>query len=181
MKKILTLLTALFVSTSANSQQTNMNAYSFSFKSIDGKDLPLSEFKGKVILVVNTASQCGFTSQYAGLEELWDKYKDKGLVVLGVPSNDFGSQEPGSESEIRDFCTKKFDVSFPMTAKYAVKGSEAHPFYKWASDQTSLLGTPKWNFHKYLIGKDGQLVDWFSSVTTPTSEKIIEAVEKALK
>jgi glutathione peroxidase len=181
MKKLITLLTALFVSSGANAQQTDMNAYSFSFKSIDGQEMPLSDFKGKVILVVNTASQCGFTSQYAGLEELWDKYKDKGLVVLGVPSNDFGNQEPGSESEIRDFCTKKFDVSFPMTEKYSVKGSEAHPFYKWANEQTSLLGTPKWNFHKYLIGKDGKLIDWFSSVTTPTSEKIISAVEKALK
>jgi glutathione peroxidase len=155
-------------------------AHAFSFETIDGAALPLSDFEGKAVLVVNTASQCGFTPQYTDLEALWDTYKDKGLVVLGVPSNDFGGQEPGTEAEIKDFCATNFDVSFPMTAKTVVKGSDAHPFYAWARKELGFLAAPKWNFHKYLIAPDGTLADWFSTPTSPTSDKVKAAVETAL-
>lgn len=155
-------------------------AHDFSFTSIDGTALPLSDFAGKAVLVVNTASKCGFTSQYDGLQALWETYRDRGLVVLGVPSNDFGSQEPGDESQIKEFCTVNFNISFPMTAKERVVGGGAHPFYTWAREQVGFVGSPKWNFHKYLIGPDGSVVGWFSSMTGPDSSRLVAAVEKAL-
>ena len=155
-------------------------AHDFTFASIDGNDIALKDYQGKAVLVVNTASQCGFTGQYADLEKIWDEYTDKGLVVLGVPSNDFSGQEPGSDQEIAKFTQEKYDVSFPMTSKATVKGSDAHPFYEWANQQTSFLGTPKWNFHKFLIGPDGKLLEWFSSTTSPTSNKVRKAIDEAL-
>lgn len=155
-------------------------AHAFSFRSIDGAPLPLSEFRGKAVLVVNTASQCGFTPQYAGLEALWQHYRDRGLVVLGVPSNDFGGQEPGNETTIKEFCAVNFDIDFPLTAKTHVRGTDAHPFYRWAAEQVGPLGVPRWNFHKYLIGPDGRLLDWFSTVTPPDAERLRRAVEVAL-
>lgn len=155
-------------------------AYSFTFPAIDGGTIALSDFAGKAVLVVNTASLCGFTKQYEGLQSLWEAYQGQGLVVLGVPCNDFGGQEPGSEAQIQDFCATTFRVSFPMTSKQAVSGDDAHPFYRWARETLGVIAAPKWNFHKYLIGKDGQLVDWFSSVTDPMSDKVRAAVEKAL-
>lgn len=158
-----------------------MNAHDFSFTAIDGTPLPLSQFKGRVLLVVNTASECGYTPQYEGLEALWQMHKDDGLTVLGVPCNQFGGQEPGTELEIGAFCQKNFGVTFPLTAKCAVKGAEAHPFYVWAGEQAGVLGRPKWNFHKYLIGKDGQFIDWFATATVPTGPKISAAVKKALR
>ena len=156
------------------------SAYDFSFTSIDGEPLPLSSLKGKVLLVVNTASRCGFTKQYDGLEKLYDTYKERGLVVLGVPSNDFGGQEPGSEAEIKEFCALTFNVSFPMTSKNVVSGDKAHPFYQWAGAQAGMLGRPKWNFHKYLIGADGNFITWFASTTGPEADKLKSAIEAAL-
>jgi len=157
-----------------------MTFYDFSFTSIDGSPLPAKTYQGKAVLVVNTASFCGFTKQYAALQAVWTKYRNRGLVVLGVPSNDFGSQEPGSEAEIKTFGEANFDVDFPMTSKYKVKGADAHPFYKWAAEQVGMLGTPKWNFHKYLIAPDGMLVDWFSTTTAPDSDKVERAIEAVL-
>lgn len=155
-------------------------AHGFAFTSIDGAPLPLSSFAGKAVLVVNTASQCGFTPQYEGLQALWQEYRDRGLVVLGVPSNDFGGQEPGSEAEIKNFCATTFAIDFPMTAKAVVKGPDAHPFYAWAESRVGALGKPRWNFHKYLLDGDGKLVDWFASTTAPTAPRLRSAVEAVL-
>lgn len=147
------------------------------FTAIEGGPLPLSQFKGKAVLVVNTASLCGYTSQYEGLQALWQGYRDKGLVVLGVPSNDFGGQEPGSESQIKEFCAVNFAIDFPMTAKVAVTGPGAHPFFKWAAAEK---GPPKWNFHKYLLAPDGTLVAAFPSSVAPQSAQLKAAIEKVL-
>ena len=155
-------------------------AHDFAFRTIDGQPLPLSSFAGKAVMVVNTASQCGFTPQYSALEDLWRRYRDQGFVLLGVPSNDFGGQEPGTEAEIKDFCETNFNVDFPLAAKEHVVGAEAHPFYKWAATQVSLAGRPRWNFHKFLIAPDGRLVDWFATPTSPTAAKVIKAVERVL-
>lgn len=157
---------------------TMETAYDFSFTGIDGAPLPLSNFRGKVLLVVNTASRCGFTPQYEGLQKLWMEYRNRGLVVLGVPSNDFGGQEPGSEAQIKEFCTVNFDIDFPMTAKTTVRGDAAHPFYQWAAAQVGPLGVPRWNFHKYLVDADGRLADWFSTTTSPDSRRLRDTVDK---
>ncbi len=150
-----------------------------SLDSIGEGKLPTADYKGRVVLLVNTASLCGFTKQYAGLEELWRRYKDRGLVVLGVPSNDFGGQEPGTKEEIRTFCEASFDVTFPLADKQSVLGPDAHPLYRWAARQTGPLGTPSWNFHKILIGRDGRVIDWFTALSGIGS-KLEEAIEKAL-
>ena len=157
------------------------NAHSFSFTSIEGKPLPLSTFKGKAVLVVNTASKCGLTPQYKGLEALWQTYKDKGLVVLGVPSNDFGAQEPGSEEEIQEFCEVRYGVDFPLTTKQPVTGAGAHPLYQWVAKELGEAAVPKWNFHKYLIGKDGKILGTFGSRTEPDAPELKQAIEGALK
>lgn len=157
----------------------NHTAHDFSFRKIDGGELPLSSYKGKLLLVVNTASKCGFTKQYDGLQDLYEKYKDKGLVVLGVPSNDFLGQEPGSNAEIKKFCETSFGITFPMTEKVVVKGGEAHPFYLWASAQEK-GGTPGWNFHKFLISQEGHLVESFGSKTEPDDAELIKAIEQNL-
>ena len=130
-------------------------AYNFNFNDLDGSHLSLSEYKNKVIIVVNVASQCGFTSQYEDMQKIWEKYQNKGVIMLGVPSNDFGNQEPGNSSEIKNFCEAKFGITFPMTEKVFVKGEKAHPFYKWAKENYGKPAIPKWNFHKIIIGKDG--------------------------
>jgi glutathione peroxidase len=157
------------------------NAYKYSFTTlIAHKPLPLLEYKGKVLLIVNTASKCGFTPQYARLEELYKTYKDQGLVILGVPSNDFGGQEPGSEQEVANFCQLNYGVSFPMTAKEIVAGKNAHPFYLWAKEKLGFSTAPKWNFHKYLINRKGELIDYFFTTTSPDSKRVIKAIEKAL-
>jgi glutathione peroxidase len=135
-------------------------------------------YQGKVLLVVNTASKCGFTGQYEGLEALYDKYKDRGLVVLGFPSNDFGNQEPGSEEQIQKFCRLTYSVQFPMFEKIHVKKGKADPFYRYLAAQAG--GYPKWNFYKYLIDRDGNVVDYFSSITSPDSRKLVSAIEKLL-
>lgn len=156
-------------------------AHDFSFRSIDGAELPMSSFKGKAVLVVNVASQCGLTPQYAGLEDLWKKKRGKGLVVLGVPSNDFGAQEPGTEKEIKTFCETRFGVDFPMAAKEHVIGGEAHALYKWVTDELGEAATPKWNFHKYLFNKDGSIAGTFGSRTTPDDAALNEAIDAALR
>jgi glutathione peroxidase len=156
------------------------NAHQFNFVSIDGKPMPLSEFKGKTVLVVNTASQCGFTPQYSALEAVYKKYKDKGLVVLGVPSNDFGGQEPGTNAEIKKFCEGNYDVDFPLTTKYDVKGPDAHPFYKWAEAVGGTPAVPAWNFHKLLISPEGKLVAEFPSKVKPDSSDVETAIETAM-
>ena len=156
------------------------SAYDFEFKSIEGGDLPLTTFKDKVVLVVNTASKCGLTPQYEGLEKLYSDYKDKGLVVLGVPCNQFMGQEPGTEAEIQSFCATNFSVDFPMTAKVDVKGEDAHDFYRWAEAGLGEPAVPVWNFHKILVGRDGQLVRAFGPRTEPLDHEVTGAIEAAL-
>jgi len=157
-----------------------MTAYDFSFRTIDGAPMPLTDYRGKVLLVVNTASYCGLTPQYEGLEALYARYRDQGLVVIGVPANDFGKQEPGTEQEIKAFCTTRFSVDFPLASKEQVIGGEAHPFYKWVVAELGEDAAPKWNFHKYLIGKDGRIAGVFGSRTVPDAPDLVQAVETAL-
>jgi glutathione peroxidase len=159
---------------------TIKNAYQFSFDSMDGNRISLSDLKNKVVLIVNTASKCGFTPQYQSLQNLYEQYKDKGLVVIGVPSGDFASQEFGNISQVKEFTDKNFNITFPLTAINKVKGSEAHPFYLWANNKAGFIGSPKWNFHKYLIDKNGNFAAWFSSPTKPESQKIIQKIEELL-
>ncbi len=152
---------------------------SVSIDSIEGGKLATAGFKGKVVLLVNTASFCGYTPQYKDLEALYRRYKDKGLVVLGVPSNDFGEQEPGSNAEIKKFCEATFDVTFPLADKQVVSGEKAHPLYRWAARQTGPLGAPTWNFHKILIGRDGRIVEFFTAAGG-MGTRLDKAVEAAL-
>lgn len=156
------------------------NAWDFEFTAIDGQPLPLTTFKDRPVLVVNVASKCGLTPQYDGLEKLYAEYRDQGLVVLGVPCNQFMGQEPGSEVEIQEFCRTNFGVDFPMTAKVDVKGDTAHPFYKWAVEAVGEPAEPVWNFHKLLVGKDGTLINVFGPRTDPLDPEIKAAVEQAL-
>lgn len=156
------------------------SAHDFSFTSIRGEPLALAAFSGRALLVVNTASKCGFTSQLKGLQELHDRYQERGLTVLGVPSNDFAGQEPGSETEIQSFCELNYGVSFQMTAKVSVSGAQAHPLFPWLRDQLGALSVPRWNFYKYLIDADGHAVDWFASTTAPTTGPLIRAIEGVL-
>ncbi len=173
-----------FIITSINLGTTSMvnakSAYNFEFASIEGGVISLSDFRGDVILVVNTASECGFTRQYEGLQSLWNEYKEDGLVVIGVPSNDFGGQEPGTDDQIKRFCTANFNINFPMAAKTFVKGERAHPFYKWVNDELGWRARPKWNFHKYLIARDGSLQDSFSSMVSAESSKLREKIFQLL-
>ncbi len=153
--------------------------YEFTMNTIDGAPKPLSEFKGKVVLIVNVASRCGYTPQYAGLEKLYEKYMDQGLVVVGVPANNFGAQEPGTNEEIKTFCTRKYNVSFPMLAKVSVKGDDMTPLYQYLTSTQG--GDIKWNFTKFLIGKDGKVAARFEPKVTPDSPDVAEAIEKELK
>ena len=155
-------------------------AYDFEFKDLDGSALNLSNYKGKVLVVVNVASQCGFKKQYEDMQKIWEKYQEKGLVMIGVPSNDFGKQEPGSNTEIKNFCEAKFGITFPMTEKVSVKGTNAHPFYIWAEKNHGNSAIPKWNFHKIIVDKSGKIADKFSSMTNPSSKKFIKALEKLI-
>ena len=154
--------------------------YDFKIKSIKGNEIDLSKFKGKTVLMVNVASKCGFTKQYEGLQDLWSKYKKRGLIVLGVPSNQFGNQEPGSEKEIKEFCEVNFNINFPMTSKVDVKGEYAHEIYKWALKNHGKSAVPKWNFHKILINSEGKIEETYMSFTKPNSQKIINKIEKLL-
>ena len=159
---------------------TKKNFFDFKIQSINDNEIELSQYKNKVVLIVNVASKCGFTKQYDDLQELYELYKNKGLVVLGIPSNQFGGQEPGSEKEIKDFCETNFNITFPMTSKYNVKGDKAHPIYLWAKQTYGNSSVPKWNFHKILINKQGKIEDTFASFTGPMSKKIIKKIEKIL-
>ena len=156
------------------------SAHEFAFKTIDGEPLPMTSFRDKAVLVVNTASQCGLTPQYDGLEQLYSAYKDRGLVVLGVPCNQFAGQEPGTEAEIKDFCETRFKVDFPLTSKVDVNGADAHPFYRWAEQQLGEPAVPVWNFHKILIGKNGEAVRAFGPRTDPLDSEITDQIEKVL-
>ena len=158
-----------------------VSIYDIPLKDIDGKDATLKPYQGKVILVVNVASQCGFTPQYAGLEALYKKYKDQGLVVCGFPCNQFGHQEPGSDAEIKQFCTSEFNVTFPMYSKIEVNGKNRHPLYVQLAGQDSpFAGDIKWNFTKFLIGRDGKILNRFDSRVKPNSEEMTKAIEAAL-
>jgi glutathione peroxidase len=156
------------------------SAHEYAFTTIDGAPLPLTTYQGKVVLVVNTASKCGLTPQYDGLEKLYTDYKDRGLVVLGVPCNQFAGQEPGTEAEIKDFCETRFAVDFPLTSKEEVKGEGAHPFYKWAEAQLGEPSVPVWNFHKILVGKSGEALAAFGPRTDPQDADLVGAIEAAL-
>jgi glutathione peroxidase len=153
------------------------NVYGFTVKDIDGQEAPLSRYQGRVALFVNVASKCGYTPQYKDLEALWQDYKGKGLEVLGFPSNDFGSQEPGTESEIKQFCSVNYSVTFPMFAKMKVKGPEKHPLYAALSETG---GEPKWNFHKFLVGKDGNVIASYKSGVGPKSPQLLKDIDAAL-
>jgi glutathione peroxidase len=164
----------------ARSQPAAPGAFAHEFEAIEGGKLPLGKWKGKVLLVVNTASFCGFTSQYEGLQALWTRYEKRGLVVIGVPSNDFGAQEPKSEAEIAGFCKGAFGVTFPLTTKETVSGPKAHPFYRWARESLGAFSAPGWNFHKYLVGRDGKLIAGYGALVPPQSPILIRAIESAL-
>lgn len=157
-----------------------MNAHDFSFTAIDGTALPLAAYRGRPVLLVNTASFCGFTPQYAELEALWRRYRGRGLVVIGVPSNDFGAQEPGSAQEIREFCQRNYAVDFPLTDKQTVVGAAAHPFFRWIADELGEAGAPRWNFHKYLIAPDGSLAGAWPSAVRPSDGAILAELEPLL-
>lgn len=172
------LMESMMFST-ATAATTLTTAHDFTFDLITGEPLPMASFAGKTILLVNTASECGYTSQYKGLQALWETYRDRGLVVLGVPSDDFGGQEPGDAAEIKQFCEINYDIDFPMTDKVKVRGDAAHPYYQWVATQ-GRLKVPRWNFYKHLIDADGNLVDWFAMTTRPDARKLIDAIENQL-
>ena len=156
---------------------SRLTAYAFSFARLDGGEIRLADFAGKPILVVNTASLCGYTPQYTGLQELWTRFHDRGLMIVGVPSNDFGAQEPGTAADITETANHHYGVTFPLAAKAVVKGPTAHPFYKWAAGERP-LETPRWNFHKYLVGRDGRIAAVFSTQTEPTDATVIAAIAR---
>ena len=157
--------------------------YSFTLNSIDGKPSPLADYKGKVIMIVNVASQCGYTPQYSALESIYEKYKGQGFVILGFPANNFGAQEPGTNEEIKTFCTRKYSVTFPMYSKISVKGTDQAPLYGYLTKETSagISGDIKWNFTKFLVDRNGNVVQRFEPAVTPDSKEVTEAIEKQLK
>jgi glutathione peroxidase len=155
--------------------------HEFKMKSIDGKEVNLSEYKGKVLLVVNVASKCGLTRQYDGLQSLYEKYSEKGVVVIGIPCNQFGGQEPGTEAEIKQFCTSKYDVTFPMMSKVDVNGAKQDPLYSFLKSTSPKTDDISWNFEKFVIGKDGKVAARFAPRTDPSDPALIEAIEAALK
>ena len=154
--------------------------FDFKINSINGDELNFSDFQGQTLLLVNVASNCGFTKQYDDLQKLYDDFKDRGFTVIGIPSNQFGAQEPGTSTEIKDFCETNFNITFPMTSKYDVKGNNAHPIYLWAKETYGRSTVPKWNFHKILINKNGKVEDTYASFTNPMSKKIIKKLEQIL-
>ncbi len=176
------LLTIIFMFTFNNLSKSNYDKVFFDFqiKDLDGETLDLSKYKNKAVLMVNVASNCGFTNQYGDLQSLWEKYQKHDLIVLGVPSNQFGGQEPGSNEDIKKFCKVNFNVNFPMTDKVNVKGDNAHPIYLWAKKNHGKSAVPKWNFHKILINKEGKIHDTYSSFTKPNSKKVTQAIEEIL-
>ena len=180
MKQLLIVFLLMFGILEKASANYSKLVYEFEFNGIDGNKIKLSNFKNKVLVVVNVASRCGYTPQYEGLQMLWSNYKNKNLVVIGVPTNNF-KQEPGNNKEIKDFCETNFGINFPMTEKINVIGKDAHPFYKWAKKNHGIAAIPKWNFHKIVIGKNGKVIDTFASFTKPTSDKFLNLIEKEIK
>jgi len=180
LRKLRLLLLFIMITFLGNYVSANYEklAYDFKFKELDGSTLNLSEYKDKIIVVVNVASQCGFTNQYEDMQKVWEKYQKRGVIVIGVPSNDFGNQEPGNNKEIKDFCEAKFGISFPMTEKVSVKGSDAHPFYIWARENHGKSAIPKWNFHKIIIDKNGKIAETFTSISNPSSKKFRKVLDK---
>lgn len=170
---------ACFASFSAYAEKPS--GFQFTFDGFDGKPLPLDRFRDRAVLVVNTASECGFTGQYAGLEELWQDYRHKGLTVIGVPSNNFGGQEPLKGEQIKHFCKLNYGVTFPLADRTDVIGRNAHPFYKWALEQAGQEARPRWNFHKILLDRDGGIAATFATPVEPTSTKVRGAIEKVLE
>lgn len=157
--------------------------YDFTMKDIDGNNVKLSDYKGKTVLIVNVASFCGYTKQYTPLEQLYTQYKDKGLVILGFPANDFGAQEPGTDTEIKEFCSTKYNVTFPMFSKVTVKGADKHPLFAWLTSgggDSALAGEIGWNFEKFLVGPDGRLIARYETRTEPMSETIMSDIERSL-
>jgi glutathione peroxidase len=171
------LATPAFAQTPGLSRVT---AYAFSFAALDGGTIRLADHAGKPILIVNTASLCGYTPQYTGLQQIWTRYSGRGLMVLGVPSNDFGGQEPGGADDIHKTANEQYGVTFPIAAKAEVKGPGAHPFYKWAAAERP-LDTPHWNFHKYLIGRDGRIAASFATEIEPMDARVLAAVGRELE
>ena len=180
MKQLLIVFLLMFGILEKASANYSKLVYEFEFNGIDGNKIKLSNFKNKVLVVVNVASRCGYTPQYEDLQMLWSNYKNKNLVVIGVPTNNF-KQEPGNNKEIKDFCETNFGINFPMTEKISVIGKDAHPFYKWAKKNHGIAAIPKWNFHKIVIGKNGKVIDTFASFTKPTSDKFLNLIEKEIK
>ena len=178
MKKLLLILFMFSFFNKATAENSGV-AYDYKFNGIDGNQIELIDYKNKVIVIVNVASRCGYTSQYEDLQTLYNKYKDRDLIIIGVPTNNF-KQEPGTNEQIKDFCETNFGITFPMTEKINVIGTNSHPFYKWAKDDFGIGAIPKWNFHKIIIGKNGKVVDTFASFTKPTSNKFIKAIEKLI-
>ena len=177
-KKLIIIIIMIFFSNVSFAKYEKI-FFDYDIDTINGKKISLNEYNNKVILLVNTASYCGFTKQYDGLQILYDKYKSKGLIVLGVPSNSF-NQEKKDEKDIKEFCEVNFNISFPMTSIYEVKGENSHEIYKWAKKNHGKSAVPKWNFHKILINKQGKIEDTFSSFTKPNSNKIISKIEALL-
>ena len=178
--KIFTILIIfMFFSEKSFSENYDKVLYDFKVESIGGEIIDLNKFKSKVVLITNTASYCGFTKQYSDLQKLWQKYKEEGLIVLGVPSNSF-NQEKKSEKDVKDFCEVNFNINFPMTKITEVKGDNAHEIFKWAKNNHGSSSVPKWNFHKILINKDGKIEDTFTSFTNPMSNKITSKIESLL-
>jgi len=179
-KKIIAIGAAIVLAGSVQAA-TDKTMHDFTVQSIDFTEMPLSQFAGKAVLIVNTASYCGYTPQFKGLQKLWSNYRDKGLVVLGIPANDFGEQEPGSERNIKNFCKVNFQVDFPMTKKMVVKGGETNaPLYEWLAGELGEESRPVWNFHKYLVNAKGEAVAFFPTKMKPNSDTIIAAIEKTL-
>ena len=179
-KIFLLIIMIAFFTTNVSSNYDKL-AYDFDFKDLDGSQLKLNQYKNKVIVVINVASQCGFTNQYEDMQKIWEKYQNKGLVILAVPSNDFGGQEPGNNAEIKIFCESKFGITFPIAEKTSVKGKNAHPFYKWAKKNYGNSAIPKWNFHKIIIDKSGKIYKTYSSITNPSSKKFGDVLVYLLK
>ncbi len=166
-------------STPASGTMSKRTAYGFTFDALEGPSLQLADYARHPILIVNTASLCGFTPQYAGLQQLWSKFRDRGLTIIGVPSNDFGSQEPGGVKDIEETAQHQYGVTFPIAAKTTVRGPNAHPFYKWAASERP-ADVPRWNFHKYLIGGDGLIADVFASEVEPMDDAVVAAVTREI-
>ncbi|MHC2335014.1 glutathione peroxidase [Bradyrhizobium sp. USDA 4454] len=181
-----TLIVAAFAAAAASPAlhagqpaMSRITAYAFSFPALDGGDIRLADYAGRPLLIVNTASLCGFTPQYAGLQQLWTEFRERGFVIIGVPSNDFGGQEPGGPTEIAETAQHQYGVTFPIAAKAVVKGASAHPFYRWAAESRP-KDVPRWNFHKYLIGRDGYIADVFPESVTPDDTRIKTGIARAL-